>query len=733
VNPPLDDLNAAARRGDFDTLENLWLDLLERDTLPGDDLGRLLDDLVDAGEGKRAVDLALSLSPELVRAGRHAEALPLLSAVAPAADGDEEVRACLLDCYRNVYAGRPHLGACIDASGLLTDPNIGQTAATLERLLSYEIGDYFYHASGWGAGPIVSFDSLSAAAVIDFEHRPQHRVPLMTIEDIFVRLAPDDFRVLRLTDPEQLSAMASEDAPGLVRMVLRASNGRVTLRGLKDALAGDIVPEAGWSRWWNSARTRLKRDPHVDLTAGSNAVLTLRDEALTYEEEMRGRFEALRDLAFQVDLVRDYVQHMSRTADRSAFLEPAAETLVRRLPETNRPGEAFEAAVLLSHLPCDVPDHPSPSDILAAAEDPVLLLNQLTTREARRLAFDTLKTTSDSWPARCRDMLLAGPKELWDAAFAELPLVGDPPTVGSFVDEVLAEPKVHIELFAWVARMLLAGRCPVQCDDAMVFEKLLNEGNALARRKEQRRAVTDKFDQEDELAACRLALRAGDVAYFDRILDQTSETEAARLLLYVRQSSVLTPQLKRMLETALTRRYPSLLLEEETERAAGPQFLYATAEGIAKRRKEHEHLVHVLIPQNSEDIGRAAEQGDISDNADWRSAIEEQRRLTALAGQMSQELQLARPIEPSMVSKAHVSIGCRVTLEDIESGEQVAYSLLGMWDADSERGIIAYTAPLAQALIGHKPGEEVTLDHAGEQATYRILTIESALEAPSSV
>ncbi|NQT85992.1 GreA/GreB family elongation factor, partial [bacterium] len=722
-------LNAAAQRGDYDALENSWLELLDVDALPAEELGRLLDDLIDDNESRRALDLAMALAPELVRGDRYAEALPILSAIAPVANGDEEVRACLLDCYRDVYAHRPHLGACIDASGLLTDPNIGVAAATLDRLVSYEVGDYFYHASGWGVGSIASFDVLSAAAFIDFEERKGHRVPLLTIEGIFTPLAKDSFRVLRITDSEGLRAMATADAPRLVRLVLRSYGGRITLRSLKNALSGDVIPATTWTRWWTSARTKLKRDPHVDITTGASAILTLRDEALTYEEEMRVRFDALRDLTFQVAHVRDYIQHMARDADRSAFLEPAAAALAEGIGQTSRPGEAFEAAILLSHLNCEVPPHASPAEVLALQEDPILLLNQLATREARRLAFDSLKVTSENWPATCRDILTAGPRELWESAFADLPIEGDAPTVGTFVDEVLADPKVHIDLFAWLSRLLLAKRCPVERDDRMVFEKLLAEGNVIARRKEQRRVADSKFAQDDEMAACRLALRAGNLAYFDRILDASSETEAARLLLYVRQSSILTPQLHRTLESSLTRRYPSLLIDEEAARITGPQFIYATPEGIAMRVQEHEHLVNVLIPQNSEDIGRAAAQGDISDNADWRSAIEEQGRLTSLAGLMTQELQLARPIDASMVSKVNVSVGSRVTLECAETGEQATYSLLGVWDANSELGIIAYTAPLAQALIGHKPGEEVTLDHAGEQATYRILALSSALDA----
>ena len=105
---------------------------------------------------------------------------------------------------------------------------------------------------------------------------------------------------------------------------------------------------------------------------------------------------------------------------------------------------------------------------------------------------------------------------------------------------------------------------------------------------------------------------------------------------------------------------------------------------------------------------------------------------TAKAAQMAEELQRARPIEPSMVSTDHVSIGTRVTVEDTRTGERTTYTILGPWDADVERGIIAYVAPLARALLRKRVGEEATLTHQGATTTYRIVSIENALAETTS-
>lgn len=723
-------LTAAIEARDYGTLETLWLELLEAESIPGEDLARLLRRLVGTGEGPRALDMVMALAPELIRTEHYAEALPLLRAVAPAATRNEEVRSALLTCYRKVYRDLPHLGACIDRSGLLTQDDLGAAANTLDRLLSYREGDYFYHAAGWGVGQIKGFDPLTARATVDFERKPGHQVPLESIEDLFVRLKPDSFLVLLKANPERLRELAAQDPTRLVRMALEALDGRLTLRALRSLLEGQVVPTEAWSKWWAAARSALRRDPYVAITPGSNPVLTLRAKPLTYEEEMSQRFAGLKDLQHLTQALAEYVQHMAEEADPNAFLLPAARTIAARIPTEPNPGAAFEAAVLLSKLKVDPGPYPSPEEIVAQhCDDPAPLLNGLTSNSTRSLAWRLLRErVADKRRLACQ-VLLEGPPSLWDTAAEELPPDGEPPNIATFAREVLANPRRRLTLFAWVCRNLLLGRWKTQTTTTEVFERLLTEGDILARKKAYQRGELTPFRQEDELAEIRQSLRAGDLRYFDEMLAGMSETEAVRLHFRIRQSSILPEQFVRTLEQKMVRRFPKLLVEEEHKTEAPPvEYIYNTAAAIARRRKEHDHIVNVLIPKNSEDIAKAKEMGDVTDNADFRAAIQEQHVLNAKAIEIGQELQRARPIEPAMVSRDHVSIGSRVTLENTATGQRQTISILGPWDSDSERGIIAYQAPLAQALMRHKVGDEVTFTHAGENVTYRIVQLGSALD-----
>jgi transcription elongation GreA/GreB family factor len=728
VSEILNRLTDAVARRDFGVVEDLWLELLEAPAIPAEELARLVGELVEAGQGPRALDLVLALAPELVGAERYAEALPLFRAVTPAAQGNEEVRNGLLTCYRRVHRGLPHLAACIDRSGLLANEDLAAAAAKLDRLLSYREGDCFYHAAGWGVGCIVGFDPLTTDATIDFDRKPGHRVPIETIEDIFVRLQPDSFHVLRKTDPDRLRRLAQEDPAALVRSVIVAHDGRMSTKGLRGLLAGEFVPAEAYSKWWSAARGALKRDPLVAMTAGSNPLLTLRARALTYEEEMNAKLASFKDLAHLAGLLREYAEHRAEAADPEAFLMPAARAIAGRIATEPDRGAAFEASLLLTELGLLAGEFPRPEEIVGQQADPIPLLNGLRMTSNRNRAMELLRRTGHDWEALCYRILLSGPKALWDAAAGELREAGDPPSIAGLVHGVLDDPGRSLELFAWACRNLLLGRWRTDVPPLQVFEHLLTQGDTLARRKASQRGEWTPFDQNAELALIRQSIRAGDLQYFDQMLQELSETEATRLFFRIRRSGAIPDHLGHILEQKIIRRYPKLLAEEQRAEAAPPEYLYATAEAIERHRKEHDHIANVLLPKNSEDIRRAAAMGDLTDNADWRAAIQEQQVLNAKVIEIAGELLRARPIEPSMVSTELVSIGSRVTVENAQTGERHTYAILGPWDSDDEHGIIAYLAPLAQALLRHRVGDEATLAHAGQEATYRVVAIGSAME-----
>src|SRR5207244_3858658 len=184
---------------------------------------------------------------------------------------------------------------------------------------------------------------------------------------------------------------------------------------------------------------------------------------------------------------------------------------------------------------------------------------------------------------------------------------------------------------------------------------------------------------------------------------------------------------KRSLLARLVKVYPeleSMITGAQSQDETAP--LIVSWSSLEKRRAEHEELVKKKIPENSKEIALARSYGDLSENFEFKAAKQMQAVLMRRKAELEQALHNARGTAFENPDTARVSIGTIVTLRDSDSGKEETYTILGAWDGDPERNIISYQTAIGQALLGHKPGEVVTLNTDHATANFEIVSIEPA-------
>jgi len=134
-----------------------------------------------------------------------------------------------------------------------------------------------------------------------------------------------------------------------------------------------------------------------------------------------------------------------------------------------------------------------------------------------------------------------------------------------------------------------------------------------------------------------------------------------------------------------------------------------TPSGFAAMKAHLKRLKDVERPRNSKAIEIARGHGDLSENADYSAAKEEQGLIEAKIRELEAKSLMAEVIDPTKLSGERVSFGATVTFEDSESGETVTYVIVGEHEADIKKGRIAVGAPVARSLIGKEVGDTVTL------------------------
>lgn len=146
-----------------------------------------------------------------------------------------------------------------------------------------------------------------------------------------------------------------------------------------------------------------------------------------------------------------------------------------------------------------------------------------------------------------------------------------------------------------------------------------------------------------------------------------------------------------------------------------PEGFQALKEELARLKAER--------PKISQEIGTAREHGDLRENAEYHAAKEKQGLNEARIADIEDKLSRAEVIDPSQLSGDRVKFGARVLLEEVDSGKEVTYRIVGPEEADIDEGTISVTSPVAKALINREVGDEVKVRVPGGLRTYEIVEV----------
>ena len=149
-----------------------------------------------------------------------------------------------------------------------------------------------------------------------------------------------------------------------------------------------------------------------------------------------------------------------------------------------------------------------------------------------------------------------------------------------------------------------------------------------------------------------------------------------------------------------------------------------TYEGLRKLEDELDELKVVKRKEASQKIKEAREQGDLSENAEYDAAKDEQRDIEARIEQIEKILKNAEVVVEEEVDLDKISIGCKIRILDCEFDEELEYQIVGSTEANSLKGKISNESPVGKALLGKKVGDSVVVETQMGEITYKVLEIQ---------
>ena len=152
-----------------------------------------------------------------------------------------------------------------------------------------------------------------------------------------------------------------------------------------------------------------------------------------------------------------------------------------------------------------------------------------------------------------------------------------------------------------------------------------------------------------------------------------------------------------------------------------------TSEGLKKLEDELEDLIVVRRKEVAQKIKEAREQGDLSENAEYDAAKDEQRDIEARIEEIEKILKNAEIVDEDEVDLGTINIGCQVKILDCEFDEELIYKIVGSTEANSLKGKISNESPVGKALMGKKVGYMVSVETQVGVVSYKVLDIQRAI------
>jgi transcription elongation factor GreA len=148
-----------------------------------------------------------------------------------------------------------------------------------------------------------------------------------------------------------------------------------------------------------------------------------------------------------------------------------------------------------------------------------------------------------------------------------------------------------------------------------------------------------------------------------------------------------------------------------------------TREGYENLKKDHEILLNSKRPKLLKAIEEARGHGDLSENAEYDAAREEYQFLQKKVAELEEMMKNSEIVDVKKGDCESVEFGCSVALKNLDTDEEVLYTLVGPYESDIQKGMISMASPLGRALMGKSVGDEVNFSAPGGKRTYEIVKI----------
>ena len=709
----------------FDDLESEWMAAIENDAFTLEDLAVVLQEAAQEGAAKAMESLLwLLLSSWKDRKGVEAT-LEATRQVADFLSDSDVLREEVDGVYRAAFGGVPGIATLAEMTVGRRDVPLRIGVRRLEKFLLLEPGTYISDSRRRSPGRVIGIDEARKVLSVSFGDT-QRAYDVASVENLEIS-DQDDLRALLLFDKPRLARLAEEDPAELARLVLKAYGPHLGFRDFKAALA-EVVPGDAWSRWWSGAKTAVRRSPLIEMSDGAQPTFFLRTSPRAFEDRSREEFGETPLGQPRLVLVLAHLKETGHDpATESVLLGHFAAEIARPLTEGAGapPAEALAALAVLAEIRRHHPEGPAPAappveSVLTADADMAALMRPIGDDGLARCILTLVREAlTDHWPDLYAAALMGCCEEVCEWVGEQLAAAGLESRLTSAAATILRRPDENFSALFWLWKAVTSGQHAqafAEVNRSSLTIRFLLAADAFARR------AADDRSLRPQVGSIRAALAARDGEALRSVLEAADDRQAKDIRAAIERNAALTDVVRTRLLDIVRKTHPSHFVVK----ALAPweeDVNYTTTAALRKQEEIYGELVTKKVLDNQRAIASAAEQGDVSDNAEFTAALEERDRLAERAARLQADIAKARLITHGMADSDMVTVGSRLRARNLATGAEEEFVFLGPWDADISKHIYFYRAPLALAFMGRRPGDTVAYGAGPEERKWEILEV----------
>ncbi|MCA9242495.1 MAG: GreA/GreB family elongation factor [Phycisphaerales bacterium] len=646
---------------------------------------------------------------------------------------DQTLRTQTIELYRQTHGEKPGFDRLLDVSGLTGDRPARNAVRLLELCLTLKKGDTLLSRTEEQAVEVMDVDLASGLFTVRRGAGRPSVLPAIDLSREFERVERDDFRVLKQLYPDRLRDMLDSDPVTVVIDILKSHGGGMDQDSLKYELTPRFLAPDEWAKWWTKARAKLKKSQYITLSGRAPVYIEYSAQARTLEDEVWERLEGQKEPEQWLATIESYLRDKRALSEEPAqeFIDRVHGRIVDHIKNIRkyRPSEALASALVVERMDrqAGISDDAAKTlaiDMLKESDDAAKLLAGLPDNNLWELGFEALEVANpEAAPGVGLTLMPLAPANVLDQLYASVYAGGRAAEAAAIARTAMDAPVDYPEIMYWL------WKGPKQTDgldlpaDADLFAIILDTLDALGR---------TLIPAASKMRTFRTRIRAAlGLRDFSRATDCLKGIEADRAVT-VRQQLLrldgIGDTARDRLAEALREAHPRLWVKKQVQLAPweDDNIILCTTAGLRRRQDERDDLVNVKMRENAQRIGEAAALGDLSENSEYKFALEERDLLRGRLATLNNELSIAQTIQPDDVPSDYVGVGSRVRIRGLTGDERVIL-FVGPFEADADRDVFNYRAPLGQKFMGTKVGTTLLANLGNGEQEYEILAVENGL------